>query len=260
MSELASGPLSSPWRTRLEQEGFALIPEAVSAETVESLLRALPSVESSSNASRRGGVRNLLEDVPEVQALALHGPLRDVAERVLGRDCFAVRGLMFDKTPESNWKVIWHQDLTIAVRERREVPGFGPWSHKAGVECVQPPPEVLESMVAVRLHLDDCGSDNGPVRVLPGSHREGRLSSAQTQTRLEQQPAEDCLVSARGILVMRPLLLHASSPARVPAHRRVVHLEFAACELPAGLEWHTRIGGPGHAQTQGVANARASMT
>ena len=87
-----------------------------------------------------------------------------------------VRAILFDKTPSANWKVVWHQDLTIAVRERGVVSGFGPWSEKEGVVHVQPPIELLERMLAVRVHLDDCGADNGPVRVLPASHRVGRLS------------------------------------------------------------------------------------
>lgn len=227
---------------RIEREGFAILPHGITPATADALLHALRSVSEEATASqRRGGVRNLLENVPAVRELARSKPVREAAESVLGPHCFAVRGLLFDKTPAANWKVIWHQDLTVAVRERREVSGFGPWSEKAGVPCVQPPTSVLEDMVAVRVHLDDCGEDNGPVRVLAGSHRQGRLSSSNIPGWLERSAPVDCLVPRRGLLVMRPLLLHASSPARVPAHRRVIHLEFAAQPLPGGLEWHASV-------------------
>ena len=138
----------------------------------------------------------------------------------------------------ANWKVPWHQDLTIEVRKKLDVSGFGPWSTKAGVVHVQPPASTLENMLAVRIHLDDCDESNGPLRVIPGSHRLGRLTSEQI-LRIAAQPAVRCTVPAGGVMLMRPLLVHASSACRDPRHRRVIHLEFAAGALPAGLEWHT---------------------
>src|SRR5206468_5123271 len=140
--------------------------------------------------------------------------LRALVEPVLGPGAFAVRGLFFDKTPEANWKIPWHQDLTIAVRRRIETPGFGPWSIKASVVHVQPPVGILERMVTVRLHLDDCGLDNGPLKVRPGTHSLGRLARERTEE-LASEVAEDiCCLNAGDALIMRPLLLHASSPPR----------------------------------------------
>ncbi|WP_255442748.1 phytanoyl-CoA dioxygenase family protein [Corallococcus sp. Z5C101001] len=226
---------------RIEREGFAILAKGITPGTADALLQALHVLSDAAPPQRRGGVRNLLETVPAVRELARAGPVREAAESILGPHCFAVRGLLFDKTPDANWKVIWHQDLTIAVRERRDAAGFGPWSEKADVPCVQPPTAILEDMIAVRVHLDDCGEDNGPVRVLAGSHREGRLPAASIPDWIERTAPQDCLVPRCGLLVMRPLLLHASSPARAPAHRRVIHLEFAASPLPGGLEWHARV-------------------
>jgi len=162
-------------------------------------------------------------------------------EEVLGPGAFAVRGILFDKTPDANWKVPWHQDLSIAVKEQIEVSGFGPWSLKAGVVHVQPPTGVLESMLAVRLHLDDCGPANGPLRVLSGTHRFGRLEAGSIERLRGEFNEVTCPVASGGALLMRPLILHASSAAKEPGRRRVVHLEFAAAELPGGLEWETRV-------------------
>jgi ectoine hydroxylase-related dioxygenase (phytanoyl-CoA dioxygenase family) len=228
------------WLERLDRDGFALIEHVLPAERVATLLHALSSAEGEGVRRREGvyAIRNLL-DVPEVAALAGSRPIRDLVEPVLGEDAFAVRGILFDKTPDANWKVAWHQDLTIAVRARHPMDGFGPWSEKAGVTSVQPPATVLERMLTVRVHLDACGPDNGPVQVLPGSHRAGRLAPDQIDVwRAEAAPVATCL-DAGGVLLMRPLLLHASSPARSPAHRRVIHLDFAADPLPPPLEWHT---------------------
>lgn len=224
----------------MHDAGWAVTPPLVTADVLERLSRELTPLLESEGA--RGGLRHLL-DIPSVCALARSAPVRAVAEVVLGADCYAVRGILFDKTPDANWKVIWHQDLTIAVRERREVPRFGPWTEKDGVPHVQPTVDVLERMVAVRVHLDDCGPENGPVRVIPGSHRAGRLSAAAVEEWKARGPMVDCVVERGGILAFQPLLLHASSPATVPAHRRVVHLEFAVGELPGGLTWYHAVRG-----------------
>ncbi len=218
------------------RDGFVIVPDAVDPAAVDALLAAIQPVA----AGTRGGVRHLLRDVPAVRELARSAPVRAVAEAALGPGAFAVRGILFDKTPDANWKVVWHQDLTIAVRERRPVEGFGPWSEKEGVPHVQPPAELLARMVAVRVHLDDCTETNGPVRVIPGSHRDGRLAPDDIDRWRGAGPEVVCTVPRGGILAFYSLLLHASSPAQVPAHRRVVHLEFAADPLPGGLEWYER--------------------
>jgi ectoine hydroxylase-related dioxygenase (phytanoyl-CoA dioxygenase family) len=219
----------------LRDEGWAVTPPVVPDVVLDELTRELTPLLAADGA--RGGVRHLL-DLPSVQRLARSAPVRAVAEAVLGPSCFAVRGILFDKTPDANWKVVWHQDLTIAVKERRETAGFRPWSEKGGVPHVQPPVAVLEKMVAVRVHLDDCGAENGPVRVIPRSHRAGRLAADAIDAWRAADDAVPCLVARGGILAFHPLTLHASSPATVPAHRRVVHLEFAAAPLPGGLSWY----------------------
>lgn len=226
----------------VHRDGFAIVPDVLDSAACERVLTALDAAGNGDGARRKGSVyaiRNLL-DVPEVARLARSEAVRALVEPVLGRTCFAVRGILFDKTPDANWKVTWHQDLTIAVRDRAEMDGFGPWSEKAGVVHVQPPAPVLERMLTVRLHLDHCGPQNGPVRVVPGSHAHGRLDATAVESWRERVAEVPCCTAAGGALVMRPLILHASSPATLPAHRRVVHLEFAADPLPGGLEWHAR--------------------
>ena len=219
----------------IRREGWAVTDRVVNDDVLDALTAQLTPFLATD--SSRGGLRHLLE-LETVRALARSAPVRTVAEAVLGPSCRAVRGILFDKTPDANWKVVWHQDLTIAVREKRDVAGFGPWTEKSGVAHVQPPVSVLEQMVAVRVHLDECGSHNGPVRVIPRSHRAGRLSPADVDQWKERGPTVDCLVARGGILAFQPLLLHASSAASSPRHRRVVHLEYAAADLPGGLAWY----------------------
>ncbi len=226
---------------RVAQDGFAIVPGVLDDADCDRLLAALDDVEGA-GVRRRGSVyaiRNLLQAVPEVGARARSAALHELVTPILGPDAFPVRGILFDKTPDANWNVVWHQDLSIAVRERRETSGFGPWSDKAGVPHVQPPAALLARMLAVRLHLDPCGEENGPLRVLPGSHRAGRLSPSEIGGWRARVPEVLCPVPRGGALLMHPLLLHASSGARTRGHRRVVHIEYAAEGLPGGLAWHS---------------------
>src|SRR6266404_2564116 len=156
----------------LTVDGYVIMPDVLSAESVASLTQLLESELPDDDALHRGGAiygaRNLLRDIPAVRALAKSASVRLLVEPVLGAKGFAVRGLFFDKTPSANWPVAWHQDRTIAVREKRDVPGFGPWTVKAGVPHVQPPLVILENMLTLRLHVDDCRGTNGPLQVIAG--------------------------------------------------------------------------------------------
>ncbi|HEX7181124.1 MAG TPA: phytanoyl-CoA dioxygenase family protein [Thermoanaerobaculia bacterium] len=228
-------------REAVDREGFAIVESVVRPADVEALARAIAEAGTEAWVRRRErdafGIRNLLTAVPLVRRYASEGPMLEIASAVLGPGARPVKGLFFDKTSGANWKVPWHQDLTVCVRERRDVPGFGPWSRKLGLHHVQPPTEVLSGILALRLHLDDAGPEHGALKVIPGSHRQGRLDSLRIEHLCGSAPAVVCPVPVGGVMAMRPLLLHSSSPCLRPGHRRVVHIEYAAFELPGGLEW-----------------------
>ncbi|WP_263410952.1 phytanoyl-CoA dioxygenase family protein [Terriglobus tenax] len=226
---------------QVREHGFAIVEDVLSPFQVDSLLAAVSS--GAVPDALRGGVRNLMELVPEVRTLAASETLRALVAPVLGENFFVVRAILFDKTPDANWKVPWHQDVTIAVKERLECEGYGPWSTKADVLHVQPPADVLEKMISVRLHLDPCPSENGALKVIPGSHQHGKLNVAQME-RFVEQDSFVCEVRLGGALLMRPLLLHASSPSTLPGHRRVIHLDFAAVSLPCNMEWFEQTDNP----------------
>lgn len=190
---------------------------------------------------KQGGERQVLRRCPLLTELVKEGALAQLANELLGKNSRPVRSLYFDKNPEANWKVPWHQDLTITVTERQDVVGYGPWSEKGGSPHVQPPAEILEQMVALRLHLDDCPEENGALRVLAGTHRLGKLEASAIQQARREYEEVVAQAQAGDVLAMWPLALHASSPATVPARRRVFHVEYAAVELPPPLCWAEEI-------------------
>ncbi len=223
-----------------ERDGFAILPEFVGQRVVAELRDAVSNVEGGEGVRKRDGVyavRNLLDVSPEVRRLAHAEQLLATVTKCLGGTPFPVRAILFDKTGTANWLVPWHQDLTICVETRRDVAGYGPWTVKAGVWHVQPPMHVLENMLSVRLHLDDCGESNGALRVLPGTHRLGRLSAKEVEERAQSGGPVCCAVRAGDVMLMKPLILHASSAAVKPAHRRVIHIDYSCGELDGGLRW-----------------------
>ena len=214
----------------VKSDGFSVVPQVLETVAQRDLQDTLGSV---SGAGRRGLLAS-----PDVATIARSSRLLDLVRPHLVHEPFPVRAIYFDKSPGTNWLVPWHQDLTLALRSRADAPGFGPWSVKDGVPHVQPPVELLEQMLTVRLHLDDADETNGALRVLPGSHRLGRLSAEQIQEQRAQQSDVLCTVVAGDALLMRPLLLHASGRSTNPRHRRVLHIEYAAFALPEELHWH----------------------
>ena len=220
-------------RDEVEKQGFAILPDVLTRRDVEQLDESLardPLPRS------RAGMRHALRQ-PAVLALARDPRLLDIAQQVLGCSPIPFKATLFDKSPVSNWLVVWHQDTALPLRERHEIPGWGPWSVKDGVIYAHAPANALSRVVALRLHLDDSTSENGPLRVLPATHAAGVLSDDAIHDLSTRTTAVDCLVPQGGILVMRPLIVHASSKSRGNMQRRVLHFEYASsARIADGLE------------------------
>ena len=183
----------SPMNNEVKQDGFAVVSGIMGTAEQQELVCTLGPV---SGAGRRG-----LLALPAVASLARSAWFLDMVRPHLLSEPFPVRAIYFDKSLETNWLVSWHQDLTLALRARAEVSGFGPWSIKDGIPHVQPPVEFLQQMLTVRLHLDDADESNGALRVLPGSHLLGRLSPERIQELRSQQSDVLCAVSAGDALM-----------------------------------------------------------
>lgn len=227
-------PSGATVEPELTVDGFAFRDSGVAHEELIRFGAALDGLLAADPG--RGGVRNIAARAPSVIG-PLIDRLKEVVRPEMGAEPFAVRSILFDKSATANWKVSWHQDVTVAVAARRDVPGFGPWSIKDRTWHVRPPADVLARMLTARLHLDPCGPDDGPLRVIPGSHRPGRLSDDELSAAVEPARVVTCTCALGGVLLMRPLLVHSSQSAAAPTRRRVLHVEFADAALPHGLEW-----------------------
>ena len=217
-------------KDELEENGCVIVAGAIPNSVVE-FLRSSPHLSQAGNQRRLLAVRELAELARSEMIRRLVCPHMDCAPN-------PVRAIFFNKTPGENWLVAWHQDVTLAVRERADVPGFGPWTTKESIPHVTAPAKILEGMLTVRIHLDDADEGNGALCVIPGSHRHGKLNSQQIASMRETTPELLCCAHAGDALLMRPLLLHASHKSTSLRQRRVLHLEYASLELPDPLEWH----------------------
>jgi hypothetical protein len=254
MADLSGNGLSLGWHAHLERDGYVVLrgvfSPAEAAALAERLAGAIAGAGADGPAIRgeEGTVyaaRNVLALWPEAASVWRRAPLVQALAAVLGLGFGLVRVLYFDKPPGQTWALPWHKDLTVAVRDNTRPSGcFARPTAKAGVPHVEAPVEVLSAMLTARIHLDPAGAVNGALKVVPGSHHAGKvLAIGDAAPRLVEAEAGD-------VLLIRPLVAHCSgrSQADTPLHRRVLHLEFAACaELPDGYAWHDFVPGRGRA-------------
>jgi ectoine hydroxylase-related dioxygenase (phytanoyl-CoA dioxygenase family) len=216
----------------LARDGYGLLQSGIESGLLE-------TVRGEAFAARAAGTRCLL-DSPSVEATAIAIKERLVSTGILPSSAVAIQAIAFDKTPDINWKVAWHQDLMFPFSEKVSAPGYELPSCKSGIHYARPPLDVLGELLAARLHLDDCGESNGPLRVSPGTHMLGLIPSSDAAARAAANGEVSCLAAVGDILLMRPLLLHASSQASSPGNRRVLHFVYhSGRTLPES--WHRKI-------------------
>jgi ectoine hydroxylase-related dioxygenase (phytanoyl-CoA dioxygenase family) len=198
----------------------------------DDLIEAVPL---SLQGRSRAGARHLMS-IPAIEAVAKDERLLRIARRALGDGAVPFRATLFDKSARANWLVVWHQDTALPLESRNDSTEWGPWSLKAGVLCAHAPAWALSRVLALRVHLDASTGENGPLRVIPGSHLGGVLSDDEILELARAREKVEALVPRGGVLAMRPLLVHSSSKALGAEPRRVLHIEYAdALDLGPGL-------------------------
>ena len=214
----------------LETDGAALHPGAAcdTLAEIEDALADLPAGQAGIRLYGRAALHAVVSAT---------GPIGRIAADVLGPSAIPVRAILLDKSAAANWSLGWHQDRTIAVAARIAVPGYGPWSVKAGVHHVEPPFAVIEHMVTVRVHLDPVPVDNAPLLIALGSHRLGRVPEAAMAALVAGLDAHACLADRGDVWIYRTPILHASALSTQPTRRRVVQIDYAAQALDGGLAW-----------------------
>ncbi len=223
-------------KDELDQTGFVIIESVYAPREVDQLLALLQS----GGVAEKFGVREFLSDPPAIAEKVFTDRLRGVIAQISPNCSHSIKSIYFDKPPNANWVVNWHQDLTINLSSKRDTPGYKNWRVGPDRTIVQPDIGLLESIFTIRIHLDDCTAHNGALRIIEGSHRRGVIEMNEWVNNKEGKEIV-CEVQRGGVLIMKPLALHASKRAENNARRRVIHVEFTDQQLPPGLEWKERI-------------------
>jgi hypothetical protein len=215
----------------LSAQGYFVLPRFFAGREIDTLESSL-----SMDTGRLAGSRALLE-----RPWCLNLAQRILSDPRLSSVWLAasrpVLCTYFEKSSVRNWLVSLHQDLSIPVAERTEAPGYSGWSEKDGRFFIQPPLEVLEQSVAARVHLDGSDEETGALKVVPRSHALGRLRPQEAFSARGIHGERSVTVPRGGLMLMHPLLLHASSKVTSNARRRVLHFLFGPSHLPGGVQW-----------------------
>jgi len=224
-------------------DGFTTIDDIYTTDEVEKILLQISQATTDKETFRKSNglfaIRQFFKEVPATVDTVFNDRLKPVLTQVLGDKYFVVKSIYFDKPQTSNWYVSYHQDLTISVDKKLELNGFEFWTTKHNQFAVQPPLDILKSVVTVRIHLDETDENNGALKVVPTSHLKGIYRPETIDWTVEQEV--NCSVPKGGIMLMKPLLLHSSGRTTNNRQRRVIHIEFSNQELPAALNWAERI-------------------
>jgi hypothetical protein len=212
----------------LDRDGAQLFPGALDGSALEHLRSLFPSTTGPGERIYRNA---------RLADWLTNGPAGIISRQVLGDAATPVRAILFDKTPGANWSLGWHQDRTIAVRERIDRAGFDHWNSKAGVTHVEPSFDVLKRMLTARIHLDPVPANNAPLLIAPGSHGKGRIAEDAIEAVVKQCGSFACLAAAGDIWLYRTTILHASDRSRTVDRRRVLQVDYSAEKLPGDLEW-----------------------
>jgi ectoine hydroxylase-related dioxygenase (phytanoyl-CoA dioxygenase family) len=223
----------------LDQNGFAII-DAVFTDSEVTAINAF--IETKKNSLTTGkkskdlfAIRKIFTALPGIKAKVLNSNIKSIINTIFGPGYFIIKGLYFDKPSLSNWFVAYHQDLSVSVNNKSSSASYKGWTVKDNQFGVQPPVYILESIYTIRIHLDDCTAQNGALHVIPGSHKKGVYKPREDERTKENEVI--CEVQKGGIMLMQPLLLHASHKSTAAANRRVLHIEFCNTRLPDSIHW-----------------------
>ncbi|MFS4483657.1 WYL domain-containing protein [Hyunsoonleella sp. 2307UL5-6] len=219
---------------RLEYRGFGILNHVYTKRDIRKL-KARFDAYIKANNEQVFGMREVLAKMPELKAILFNKNFKKLIKSI-DKNAFLTKAIYFDKSPKDNWYVTWHQDVPINVSEKIETEGFGSWTNKKGMISVCPPEAISKNTFSMRIHLDDTSIKNGALKVIPGSHNK-RLSDDEIQLITNNSIPFTSEVASGGVQLLKPLLLHASSPSIVQKRRRVLHLEFSSTLLPNGLEY-----------------------
>lgn len=217
-------------KKELEEKGFSVVNTVFTKEELDSFIDVIE------NSHKKYAIRQLVNLKPELLNLVFKNQqFVNLYQSVSNENYFLSKAIFFNKPSQSNWFVGYHQDMSISVKNKVEKDGYTNWTHKNGQLGVIPPKEVLENTITFRIHLDDTDATNGALKVIPKTHTKGFIRIDENFEKENLGEEYLCNVKKGGVMLMKPLLLHASAKSTSEFDRRVIHLEFSNKEIP--MNW-----------------------
>ena len=234
------------FKNEINSKGFAIINDIYSENEIEKIIAEIEKVteNKTENSTFRKSedlfaIRQFHKEIPKTLNLIFNENLNQIIKQNFGENYFITKSIYFDKPEKSNWFVSYHQDLTISVDKKVEIENFKNWTTKQNQFAVQPLKEILEQNFTIRIHIDKTTKQNGALKVLNKSHRKGIVRTENIE--IENEIETICEVEKGGIMIMKPLLFHASNKTTNNKRRRVIHIEFSNQNLPNELEWSEKM-------------------
>lgn len=231
-------------KSQLDEKGFSLVENIYSTEEIKAIISIIETKDNNNKTFRKSedlfAIRQFHKEVPEVLPIIFNNNFKNLVQTIFGEEMrFISKSIYFDKPEKSNWFVSYHQDLTISVDRKVELEGFQNWTTKQNQFAVQPPIEILEKTTTFRIHLDDTSKENGALKVISESHKKNIYRPEKID--FDKEKEEFCEIKKGGVMLMKPLTLHASNRTTNRKRRRVIHIEMNTQELPFDLQWSEKL-------------------
>ncbi len=231
-------------KLQLNKNGYSILTDLYSDNEISKILACIENAEQNEESFMKTkdlfAIRQLIKNIPELGHLLFNKKLTELLSELSEFECFLTKAIYFDKPSESNWFVAYHQDLSISVDKKTELDDYSNWTFKKGQYGVQPPIQILEDTITIRIHLDKTDKNNGALKVIPKSHSNGIIRTDSKDWNIENEFV--CEVEKGGVMLMKPLTLHASNRTSNGKKRRVIHLEFNKNKLTEPLAWLEHYG------------------
>lgn len=226
-------------KIELEENGYSVLSDLYSNIEVSQILECIENAEQDGSSFMKAkdlfAIRQLIKNVPELTELLFNKKLTELLSSLSESEYFLTKAIYFDKPGESNWFVAYHQDLSISVDKKIELENYSNWTFKKGQYGVQPPIEILQDTITIRIHLDKTDKNNGALKVIPKSHLNGIIRTDSKDWDMENEFV--CEIEKGGAMLMKSLILHSSNRTTNGKKRRVIHLEFNNHHLTEPLAW-----------------------
>lgn len=187
---------------RLEHKGFSILKYIYTKREIRNIKRELHRHFKETN-KHITDIKDLFKDIPSIKPLLFNQNLSKILKSICETPLLS-EATYTERPNNSKEYLSWHQDFDFGKKENGNK---------------------QKSSFLVFIYLDDVDHKNGALGVVPGSHNK-ILSDAEIETIANNSIPYVCETPSGGLLLMKPLLLHAWQEPTSQMKRGVIKLGF----------------------------------